>query len=171
MITPGTTGGRSRRRPVSMRRRILAATAVVVALTGVSGCAEVPPEPPVLIGVITLRRVVHEPERFSLTVPVINRGPADLEGYTLTADVVSMAGEGAESTDESGQRRSAARLVIETSVPVGARMVDEVTFDCPFPVVTAAPLRLEEVHLREFTFGGTSHHGVLRYPSTVVEEP
>lgn len=167
-----------RQKSATGRWRGLVATAagtaiLFLSLAGVIACAEVPPEPPVLVGAMSLQREDRVPERFSLAVPVINRGSTDLQRYTVSAVVSAVVSadsdDGPGPTDELGEQRSAARIIIETSVPAGARRVDTVTFDCPFPVVPAAPLRLERIQLREFIFGGITHQGVLRYPDVVEE--
>jgi hypothetical protein len=137
--------------------KIIARLGFLIAFQLVTACAvPVTPEPPVVVGTVQLARSSLSPERYVLTVPLLNRRTQRIDQFTLTAQALV-----AEPQEESRRRID---LTVPTSIPGNQRREERVVFDCPFPVVPVAGIELRHLRFTTFIVAGQGVPGEVEYP-------
>lgn len=101
----------------------------------------------VIVGNISLSRDEMDPQRYVLSLQVLNRRSTVLEELTLVATV------DAATPDENQPHLSTRiRILLKTSVGPDVRQSVEVSMESPFSVVPPGPLTLSDIRIGAFVF-------------------
>mgnify|MGYP006293522879 FL=1 len=156
--------------PTSSRRlrraEITAPLCFLILCLFVQGCSvPITTEPPVVVGTVRLAPSSLTPERYVLTVPLLNRGSQCIDQFSITARVVpaiedDTGGSAARGADSQRQLS----LNVPTHIPGNQRREERVVFDCPFSVVPAAGIELHRLRFTEFIVAGRAVPGEIQYP-------
>lgn len=134
-----------------MRRARVTGSLVILTVLKVAACQveeELPePVPAVVVGNVALRRDTRDPQRYALTMDILNQSEYVLREIVFHAQALALIGP---TRNETLTAPFHARAPV--TVGGGIRVPVEIILETPFTVVPPVPLILEDIRIGEFLF-------------------
>lgn len=141
---------------------MMARTTIIAIAAVLTACSplipQAPPEPPIQITRVELRRSETERYRYELTLGIHNESTNSLESIEFRAILEAPVPDREEAVREE------IALAIWEEIPGESWHTLRCPFDSPFEFVAPVPVRLTDIAVA--AFGGS-----IRYPWPIEEEP